>query len=529
MLEATLVILNANVTTLNPKQPKAEAIAIRENKIIAVGQNKEIRRHIGMGTKLIDAKNKTVVPGLVDCHVHMTGFGQSLQSLELRNARSIKELQRKLREHAKKKSESSWILGGRWDHERFAEKRYPTRWDLDKAVKDKPVFLIRVCGHIGVVNTKALELAGITKETAVEGGKVDLDKKTGKPNGVLRENALGLIWKTMPRPTQEKLEEACLLACKRAVEAGLTCVHWMIGSSSETRAIQKLCSEGRLPLRVYLGIPIDCLDELVSLGLVTGFGNDMVRIGFVKILADGSLGGHTAALKEPYSDKPETCGMMLYTQKELNRLVLKAHEAGLQLAIHAIGDHAIEVVLKAYERAQKDCFIKNRRHRIEHCSVLNPKLIKRMKQLDLIASLQPHFVESDFWAVDRVGKIRARWVYPFKTLIHEGLIVASGSDCPVEPISPLLGVWAAVARKNTAEESLTAEEALKTYTINAAYASFDENKRGTIEVGKLADLTILSDDLLDIPPEDIRKIRVEMTIVNGNVVYKTRHFQTKDR
>jgi hypothetical protein len=200
----------------------------------------------------------------------------------------------------------------------------------------------------------------------------------------------------------------------------------------------------------------------------------MVKIGFVKILADGSLGARTAALEEPYSDKPETAGMMLYTQKKLNRLVLKAHKAGLQLAIHAIGDRAVDVVLKSYEKALKEHPRKNHRHRIEHCSVLNPRLIKRMKRSNIIASVQPHFVVSDFWAADRVGKTRARWVYPFKTLIREGLVVVSGSDCPVEPIDPLLGIWAAVARKSFAEEGLTVEEALKTYTSNAAYASFDE-------------------------------------------------------
>lgn len=346
----------------------------------------------------------------------------------------------------------------------------------------------------------------------------------GEPNGLLRENALDLVLKAIPKPNLKEMEETCLFACKKAVEAGLTCVHWMLGSADEARAIQNLQLEGKLPLRTYLGIPVEALDHVASLGLMTGFGNDMVKVGFIKILADGSLGGHTAALKEPFSDKPETCGMMLYTQKELNKLVSTAHDAGLQLAIHAIGDHAVEVVLKAYEKAVSDKTNENRRHRIEHCSVLNPRLIRRMKQLNLIASVQPHFVESDFWAADRVGKIRARWLYPFRTLMHEGLIVASGSDCPVEPISPILGIWAAVTRKNFPEENLAVEEALKTYTVNAAYASFDESKKGTIEPGKLADLTLLSDDPFDVPLNSIREIKVEMTIVDGKVAYASEAF-----
>jgi hypothetical protein len=211
--------------------------------------------------------------------------------------------------------------------------------------------------------------------------------------------------------------------------------------------------------------------------------------------------------------------MILCTQKKLNKLVLKAHKAGLQLGVHAIGDHGIEIVLKAFLKASKEFPRENHRHRIEHCSVLNPKLIRQMKRLSLVASVQPHFIVSDFWIVDRVGNARARWVYPFKTLIHEGLVVASGSDCPVEPINPLLGVWAAVARKGFAEESFILEEALRTYTLNAAYTSFDENKKGTIEVGKFADLTILSDDLDTVSPEKIKDIAVEMVLVDGEIVY----------
>jgi len=519
MSNAKLAILNANVITLDSKRPKAEAVAIQNGKIIAVGSNEEIRKYVDNETKVIDAKKRTVVPGFIDCHVHMTGFGRSLQDLDLRNVKSIKEMQQKLQEYAKKNPEKSWILEGRWDQEKFVERRFPTRWDLDAAVPDKPVFLVRVCGHAGVVNSKALQLAGITRETTIESGKIDLDENTGEPNGILRENALELVWKAIPKPSIKELEDACLLACRKAVEAGLTSVHWIVDSGDEIRIIQKLCSEEKLPLRVYLGIPAELLDELVNLGLATGFGNDKVKIGFVKIFADGSLGARTAALKQPYSDKPETSGMILCTQKKLNKLVLKAHKAGLQLGVHAIGDHAIETVLKAFLKASREFPRENHRHRIEHCSVLNPKLIRQMKRLSLIASVQPHFIVSDFWVADRVGNARARWVYPFKTLMHEGLVVASGSDCPVEPINPLLGVWAAVARKGSAKESLTLEEALRTYTLNAAYASFDENKKGTIEVGKFADLTILSDDLDTVQPEKIKDMAVEMVLVNGEIVY----------
>jgi predicted amidohydrolase YtcJ len=529
MLSAELAILGANIITLDSKQPKAEAIAVQNGKIIAVGSNKEIRKLVNSKTKVINAKKRTVLPGFIDCHVHMTGFGWSLQGLDLRNANSIKELQQKLREYVKKNPDKTWISGGRWDQEKFAERRFPNRWDLDAAVSDKPVFITRVCGHAGVANSKALQLAKITKETTINGGKIDLDEATGEPNGVLRENALELVWKAVPKPSIKELENACLMACRKAVEDGLTGVHWIVDSADEIRTIQKLCYSGKLPLRVYLGIPAELLDELVNVGLVTGFGNSMLKIGFIKIFADGSLGARTAALKQPYSDNPKTTGIILCTQRKLNKLVLRAHKAGLQVGVHAIGDRAVESVLEAFSKALSKFPRENHRHRIEHCSVLNLKLIKKMKGLGLIASVQPHFIVSDFWVVDRVGKTRARWVYPFKTLMREGLVVASGSDCPVEPIGPLLGICAAVARKNPPEESLTLEEALRTYTLNAAYVSFDEKERGTIEVGKSADLAVLSENLLDTPLEDIKKIRVDVTVVNGNVVYVNEHFRPFSR
>ncbi len=520
MLEASLVILNAHVLTLDNKQPAAQALAVIYEKIVDVGSNRQIRRHVGKTTRVINAKGKTVIPGLVDCHVHMTNFGNSLQSLNLRGAKSIKEAQRKIKKYVKDNPEKKWILGGQWDQEQFKEKHYPTRWDLDKAAAGKPVLLTRVCGHVAVANSKALKLAAMTPKTAIESGKADVDEETGQLSGLLREGAIKLVEKSIPKPTAEELKSTCLLACQKAVESGLTCVHWLIDSPEEMRALQQLHLERKLPLRVYLGIKTKQLDGFAELGLLMGFGNDMLRIGFVKVFADGSLGGHTAALKEPYTDDPENCGMLLRTQKELDRLVSETHASGIRLGIHAIGDRAVEAVLKAYKRALRNRPKEDHRHRIEHCSVLNPKLIVQMRRLGLVASVQPHFVFSDFWIKDRLGEARTRWTYPFKTLVREGLVVASGSDCPVEPISPILGIWASVTRKTSPEESLTVEEALDTYTLNAAYASFDESKRGTIETGKLADLTILSDDPRRIKPDNIKKVKVEMTIVGGNVTYE---------
>jgi len=517
-MPATLAILNANIITLNPKKPRVQALAAKNGRIIAIGTNTQIRKLICGSTTVVDAENKTVVPGLVDCHVHMTEFGFFLQSPDLKNAPSIREMQLSLKEYASRSPGESWILGGRWDHEKFAEKRLPTRWDIDAVLPSRPVFLVRVCGHIGVANSEALRLAGITRETAVEGGKICLDEASGQPNGVLEENAMSLVLKAVPKRTRENLEEASLLACETAVQAGLTTVHWITDSVDEINAIRKLDSEGRLPLRVYLGVALKCLDTFVDERFSSKAAHRRVKVGFVKLFADGSLGSRTAALKEPYSDNRNSRGTLLSSPKRLYQLIAEAHRSKHQVAVHAIGDRAVESVLDAYEKALKQHPRKDHRHRIEHCSILNPRLINRMKHLDLTASIQPHFVVSDFWLVDRVGAERARWAFPFKTLVKRGLTVISGSDCPVENISPLLGIWAAVAKRGSSE-NLTAEQALRTYTSTAAYASFDESEKGTVEIGKLADFTILSHDILRVRPDFMRKIKVDMTIIDGKVAY----------
>jgi predicted amidohydrolase YtcJ len=519
-MQADVILTSGNIITMNPKKTKAQAIAIQRDKIIAIGTDNQIKKLADKTTKIINLKGKTVVPGFTDTHVHMLGFGASLTNLNLRNVTSINELQQKLREQIKGTPNEKWILGGRWDQEKFKEKRYPTRFDLDKVAPKSPVFLRRVCGHTCVVNTKALQIAGITKETKVpKGGKIDVDPKTGELTGILRENAMDLIEKAIPEPSEEELEQTCLFACQKAAEAGLTTVHWIIGSPAEVRILQKLRVNKKLPIRIYLLIPVEFMEHLIELGLQTGFGDSMIKIGGIKILTDGSLGARTAALAEPYSDEPSTKGMMLYTQEELYRLIAKAHEANLQLALHAIGDKAVDMTLTILERVLKKSPRKSLRHRIEHASILNEKLIDQMKRLNLIASVQPHFIISDFWTIDRVGPKRARWTYPFKTLIHKGILITGSSDCPVEPINPILGIYAAVARESNEEERVTVNEALSMYTINAAFSSFEENIKGSIEVGKLADLTILSHDPETIAPERIKDIKVEVTIVDGKIVH----------
>lgn len=519
-MSADVVLIHGNIVTMNPSQPLAQAVAIRSGVVAEVGTNIQVERWIGRDTKVVDLSGKTVVPGLIDTHVHMAGFGRSLTWISLGAVKSIKEMQRQLHERVQETPEGNWILGRGWDQDRFKERRYPTRWDLDMVSPLNPVVFNRVCGHISVANSKALEFANITKETLPPpSGQIDRDPETGEPTGILREAAKDIVWNILPEPSEEELTKACALACEKAVEAGLTSVHWLVYKPIEIRVLQRLREQGKLPLRAYIIIPMEFLSCLSDAGLSTGFGDHTLRLGGVKILADGSLGARTAALNEPYNDEPSTKGILCCSQEELYEMIVEAQKAGFQVCVHAIGDGAVSTVLNAFEKALKDFHKKMHRHRMEHASVLNKQLVERLRKLGLIVCVQPHFVISDFWVGARLGAGRARWTYPFKTLIKDGVLLAGGSDCPVEPISPLFGIYALVARESFPQERVTVEEALRVYTVNAAYASFEEDVKGSIETGKLADFTVLSQNPLAIKPERIKDIKVEMTMVGGKIVY----------
>jgi predicted amidohydrolase YtcJ len=517
---ADLVLMDGNVLTMGSSQPSAEAVAVKKDRIVKVGTNEEINSWIGNDTKVIDLQGRTVVPGLTDSHIHVGDFGKFLTWVDLKDVDSVEEMQRKIRERAQKIPEGRWIIGSGWDQTRFAEKRYPNRRDLDEASPDNPVILYHQCGRVCVVSSKALELAGVTKETrAPSGGKIEKDAENGEPTGILREKATDLVWKTIPEPSEEEVIEGASLACKKIVEAGVTTVHWIVTSSAEISVIQKLCSENKLPLRVYTIIPANLLDQTNS----SGSGDNKDRNLGVKVFVDGSLAAHTAALREPYSDDAESKGQLLYSQQELDALVAKVHKANFRLVMHAMGDQAIDMSLTAIEKALMEAPRRDHRYRLEHASVLNSELIQRIKELGMIVSVQPKCVITEFsvWsAVERLGSERARWLYPIKTLIKEGIRVVGGSDCPMEPISPLQGIQAAVTRQFFPEEQITVEEALRMYTVNAAYASFEEAVKGSIEEGKLADLTVLSGDPTAVSPSKIGDITVDVTIVGGKVVYQ---------
>jgi predicted amidohydrolase YtcJ len=521
MSRPDLVLVNGVVLNPDSEKPIAEAIAISQGIITAVGSNEQVLSLMGEKTEKIDVDGRVIVPGFVDCHAHGAWLGQSLQEIDLRNATSINEIIEKVKRQAVNTPKGNWIIGHGWDQDKLSECRYPNRQDLDEAAPNNPVFLRRVCGHLGVVNSEAMKRAKISKDTTAPiGGKIDRAPKTGIPNGVIRENALDLVHKVIPERSESTLTNAIKIASKKMVQEGLTTIHWIIGSGKELRILQKLNSKDKLPLRVYVLIPVEYLDHLIDLGLTTGFGNDRIRIGSVKILADGSLGARTAALKTPYAGSPENKGMMLYSEEQLEELVEKTHKADLQLAIHVIGDRTAETVLKILKNTLRTNPRAEHRHRLEHASVLSPKLIQDIKETNVIVSVQPHFIVSDFWVRDRLGDERVRWTYALKSICKEGIIIVGGSDAPVEPISPILGIHAATTRKTVPEERLTVSEALKLYTINAAYASFEEDIKGTIEKGKLADLVVLSRTPFQASPEQLKLIVPVMTIVGGKIVYK---------
>jgi predicted amidohydrolase YtcJ len=522
-MHANLALIGGKVLTMNASQPYAEAIAIKNDKIVKVGTNEEISRWIGKDTKIINLKEKTVVPGFIDTHVHVADFGRFLTWIDLRGVKSIEEMQSRIRKHAQNMPKGKWIIGHGWDQNLFIEKRFPNFLDLDEASPDKPVILFHQCGRMCVVNSRALELAGVTKETsAPSGGLIDKVAETGDLTGILRDNATDLVWKIIPEPDEEEIINAASLACEKIVEAGVTSVHWMVSSLTEISIIQRLRVENKLPLRIYIIIPVDLLGNVTGLDAFKDFRDNLVRIGGVEIFADGFLAARTAALYQAYSDDSATKGRLLYTREEMNALVVKIHKATLQLIIHAMGDQAVDVALTAIEKTSMEVTRKNHRHRIEQAAVLNEGLIQRMKKQEVTVSVQPRSIISEFsvWsAADHLGPKRARWLYPLKTLIKEGIRVIGGSDCPMEPLSPLSGIQAAAARKFFPEERITIDEALRIYTIDAAYASFEESIKGSIEEGKLADLTVISCNPITVQPSEIEDIKVEMTIVGGRVVY----------
>jgi predicted amidohydrolase YtcJ len=513
---ADWALINGTILTMNQCQPCAAAVAIRGDRILKVGTNKEISHLIGKDTKIISLDRKTVVPGFIDTHIHIADFARFLMWMDLTRASSIKEMQCSLKERVQITPKGKWIVGRGWDEKRFAEKLLPTRFDLDAVSTDNPVIFYYACGPLCVVNSCALKLAGITKETTAPlGGAIDKDTETGEPTGILRETATDLVWRLIPEHTNQELAEAAEMALKKVAETGITSIHWLATSQIDVVILQTLCKEKKLPLRIYMIIPVNLLNSLDS---GEDFDDEFARIGGVEVSLDGYLASDTAALLQPYNSDLAVKGKVLCTPAKLRASANKINKAGFQLVLHAMGDKAIETALNTIEALKK-----KGRHRIDQAALLNEGLIHRIKQTDVVLSVQPLVAASEFsvyFALEHLGPARARWLYPLKTLFKEGIRVCGGSDCPMEPLNPLLGIQSVVTRQVFPEERVTVDEALRMYTVYAAYASCEENIKGSIEEGKLADFTVLSLNPHMVNPNEIQNIAVDMTIVGGKVVFQ---------
>ncbi|MCW3996811.1 MAG: amidohydrolase [Candidatus Bathyarchaeota archaeon] len=514
-MSADLAFLNANVRTMNPRQPTAQAVAVSKNKILKVGSNQEIKQLIDKHTKTIDLKGKTVVPGLIDTHIHLADFGRCLMWLDVSSTESIVELQEKLSEKAKETGVENWIVGRGWNENRFKEKRLLEIADLDAAAPNNPVILYHDSAMICAVNSKALAKAGVSKKTIVpSGGSIDYDVK-GELTGIFRDSATNLVWQAVPEPSLEELTKATAVACHEIVKSGLTSVHWILISETEVTLVKKLHAEGRLPLRVNVIVPEAFWEQIKNFQ-----SNDlsMLRVGGVIIFADGYLDSKTASLFEPYDDEPSNYGKLLCTQQQLDLLVNTVLAAGYQPIVHAMGDKAVDAALNAIEKAPKKGKVP---FRIEQAAVLNQELLERLKVNDVVVTVQPKVITTEFavWsATQHLGEQRAKWLHPLKTLLNAGVRIAGGSDCPMEPLSPLLGMHELVVRPSFSEQRLSPQEALRMYTLDAAYVSGEENHKGSIEEGKLADLTVLASDPLTVKPEEIKDIAVSMVVVNGKIL-----------
>jgi len=519
-MQADLVLTNGNIITMNPAQARAEAVAVTKDRILKVGTNNEIAPLIGKNTKTIDLKGKTVVPGFIDTHIHVADFGRTLAWLDLKGAASIRALQTLVKEKAAKTAKGKWILGSGWNQETFKEKRFPTRHDLDVAAPDNPVILYHQLGRTGAANSKALELAGVTKDTVVpKDGAIERNPETCEPTGILQGNATDLVWNVVPQPTEAETVEAAKEACTKIMEAGITSVHWIAFSAAELEVAQKLKTENIVPLRFFVIATAEAFETLPT------SEETKPKIDAVLAFADGYLASQTAALEQQYMGDSANRGQLLYTQDELNRLAARICKANLQVIIHAMGDKAVDAALKALETISRTQSPTRRRHRLEQAALLNLQLIKRIRNLEIVVSVQPKVVESEFqvWsAVEHLGEKRARMLFPLKTLVGKGVCVAGGSDCPMEPLNPLAGIQSAMTRAICPRERLNFEEALRLYTVNAAYLTMEENEKGSVEEGKLADFTVLSDDPTKSPPGKLAEVEVELTIIGGRIVHQKR-------
>jgi hypothetical protein len=524
---ADLVLMNANIWTADSLNPQAQAMAIGGDTILAIGSNEMIETFIGADTKTIDAKGQFVTPGFIDSHVHLLTGGFRLSSVQLRDADSPETFARRIRDYAQTLPPSAWITGGDWDHENWGGQLPDKAW-IDQYTPDNPVWVNRLDGHMALANSAALAAAGIDQSVQDISGGTIVRNTSGEPTGIFKDNAMDLVAGKIPDTPNELVDRALDTAMHYLASNGVTSVHHMVGYMD---ALERARDEKRMITRVYAMMGLSNWEALKNKIEQEGRGDKWLKIGGLKGFVDGSLGSHTAAFKEPYTDQPEDAGFFVNTTEDLYNWIALATQHDLQVMVHAIGDRAIRSLLDVYDEVDHQHGLNNARPRIEHSQHIDSADVPYFnRDIKVIASMQPyHAIDDGRWATKVIGQRRSKTTYAFRSLLDAGVTVAFGSDWFVAPPNVMEGIYAAVTRRTldganpdgwVPEQKISVEEALRAYTLDAAYASFDENIKGSLEKGKLADFVILSEDLSQIDPVKIREVDIKMTVVGGQIVFE---------
>ncbi len=527
---ADLVLVGGTVWTGDEAGPWAAGVAIASGRILAVGEEDEIRARVGPGTEVIELAGRFAMPGFIDTHTHFIDGGFRLSTVDLRDADSPEEFARRLSVYAASLEPGEWILGGDWDHTRW-DGKLPDRSWIDAVTPDNPVFVTRLDWHMALANSRAMDLAGVAPDvSAPEGGEVVRDR-SGRLTGVLKDEAMPLVAAHIPIPTEVQRDSALRAAMRHAASLGVTGVTDM-GSWSDLDTYDRARRAGDLTLRVYAYVPLSAVDSLARRVESDGRGNNWLRIGGLKGFVDGSLGSGTALFEQPYTDEPENTGLFVTPMVELRAQIRRADAAGLQVAIHAIGDRAIRLLLDEYESLNSERGQRDRRYRIEHAQHLGPSDAPRFARLGVVSAMQPyHAIDDGRWAERRVGQERASRTYAFRSLLDEDVAVVFGSDWTVAPLDPLLGLYAAVTRRTldganpdgwVPDQKIDVGEALTAYTTTAAWAGFTEDRTGSLVPGHLADVVVLSENPFDVEPARLSDLRVDLTLVGGREVFSRR-------
>ena len=528
---ADRIYFNAKIWTGDSLQPMAEAIVLKGNQILYVG--KQYENYLGSTTESIDVQGKMIVPGFIDNHVHFLSGGYNLTGVALRKAKTKNEFILLLQAYCRQYKDNRWILGGDWDHEAWGGELPDKKW-IDSVTGDHPVFVSRYDGHMAFANSKAIEIAGISNSTKTPAGGEIIRSRNGELTGVFKDEAMGLVYRAIPTPSEKELDDYLQSAMQHATGNGVTQVHDVssYGGWADLFSYQRAAANKKLNMRIYSFVPLSDWARMDSFCKTNGKGDELLRWGAVKGFVDGSLGSTTAWFYKPYLDAPNNFGFTVTDTNNLRKWILGADKAGLQVAVHAIGDRANDFLLNVFNEAEKENGDKDRRFRIEHAQHLSPGAIERFSKQHIIPSMQPfHAIDDGKWAYKRLDDARLKRTYAFKSLLNSKATLTFGSDWTVAPLSPLSGIYAAVTRRTLdgknengwyPDQKLTVEEALRCYTTNNAYAGFQETKLGTLKKNMLADFVILNENLFEIAPEKIRDVKILATIINGKEVFRNK-------